>query len=87
MSRLTDHDNAESRRAAVGFAQSLLFGLPEGEADAEIRRATSHARQLAVENGYTPDEQAELQHHFAEAAKDEWQRLSMAGGNAGRGFA
>ena len=87
MSRLTDHDNAESRRAGADFAQSVLSGLPQNEVDAAIREAASLARRLAIQNGYTPEEQAELRHHFTEAAKAEWQRLSLVAGNAGHGSA
>ena len=87
MSRLTEQDHSDSCNAGVEFAQAVLSGMPEDEADAAINEAGSLARRLAIKGGYTPEEQAELRHYFTEAAKAEWQRLSLVGGNAGHGSA
>ena len=87
MSRLTEQDHEDSRSAGVVFAQSVLSGMPEDEADAAIKEAGSLARRLAIKGGYTPEEQAELRHYFTEAAKVEWQWLSLVGGNVGHGSA
>ena len=71
----------------MGQAREALIGLQQSEADAAIRKAASLARRLAIQNGCTLEEQAELQHHITEAAQTEWQRPAMAGGVAGRGVA
>lgn len=86
MSRLTEKDCADSRSAGVGFAQAMLSGLPETAADMAIKIATQFAKHVAIEAGYTPVEQAELQRHFTDAAKAEWRRLLVTEGNAGHGF-
>ena len=87
MSRLTEKDCANSRSAGVGFAQAMLSGLPETAADLAINKiATQFAKHVAIEAGYTPVEQAELQRHFTKAAKAEWRRLLVTEGNAGHGF-